>query len=100
MNRVTAAIAQMRERVATLEPDKIARLEEVNAVSSFEHAQYQNQQARAHAMGRLTTAEAQVVYMALGEVGNSENGGWATDTDLATKLVVTKIIGELLGMVA
>jgi len=97
MNRVTAAIAQMRERVATLEPDKVERLEKGNVLDSFEHAQYQNQQARAHATGRLTTEEAQVLYIALGEVGNPSNGGWATGTDLATKLVVTMVIGELLG---
>ena len=97
MNRVTAAIAQMRERVATLEPDKVERLERGNVLDSFEHAQYQNQQARAHATGRLTTEEAQVLYIALGEVGNPSNGGWATGTDLATKLVVTMVIGELLG---
>jgi hypothetical protein len=61
----------------------------------FEHVAYQNAQARAHATGTLTTAEAQTVYIALGEAPSAS--GWAAGTDLATKLVVTELMAELVG---
>lgn len=60
----------------------------------LEHFAFQEAQARAHASGRLTTDEAQIIYMALG-TGSSRNG-WSARTDLATKLIVTEVMTELL----
>jgi hypothetical protein len=66
------------------------------AVEFDEHFAFQQAQARAHVEQRLTTDEAQVVYVALGEVGSQSNGGWAAGTDTATKVAVTLAMGELL----
>lgn len=60
-----------------------------------DHASMQRVQSQAHALGRIPTAEAQVIYIALGEVPAED--GWAAGTDLATKIVVTQALSELLG---
>jgi hypothetical protein len=62
--------------------------------SLAEHFRYQQLQAEAHAMGRLTTAEAQTIYVALGDPPGVN--GWSEVADLATKLVVTEVLMELL----
>lgn len=64
-----------------------------------EFAAFQNLQARAHVLGLLTTAEAQTVYAALGGEAPGANG-WASETDLATKLIVTQVLHELMRAVA
>lgn len=58
-----------------------------------EHYRYQNLQSQAFAMGKLSFPEAQRIYAALGEVPAAD--GWAEGTDLATKLIVTEVLGEL-----
>lgn len=95
-NRLAAHIAGIRERVAALTPEAAATLDAEMAVDFEEHFAYQEAQARAHASGQLTAAEAMIVYVALGEVGSSKNGGWAKDTDTATKVSVTLLMGELI----
>lgn len=97
MNRVAVAIENLRPRVEALDPDKRKGLDDGMAVEFDEHFAYQEAQARAHVMGKITPEEATIIYNALGEVGSESNGGWAKDTDLVTKVVVTKIIGELIG---
>jgi hypothetical protein len=96
MNRIAKAVENARTSLAKLEADKVAKLDANMAVEFDEHFAFQQQQARAHALGRLTTEEAQVIYIALGEVGSSDNGGWAAGTDTATKVAVTLVMGELL----
>jgi hypothetical protein len=73
-------------------------LEDNSRIDFAEHAVFQDTQAWAHASGIISYTEAQIVYQALGEIGNQQNGGWAMGTDLATKLVVQQFIQELLGM--
>src|SRR6266508_3864676 len=75
LNRVAAHIDGVREKVAQLAPEDRAELEDKMAVSFEEHFAFQNAQARAHVTGKLTTDEAQTVYIALGEVGSASNGG-------------------------
>src|SRR3954451_14547242 len=96
MNRVLAAVSQVRERFDALDADAQVALDATMAVEFDEHFAYQEQQARAHASGKLTTDEAQVVYIARGEVGSVANGGWAAGTDTPTKVAVTMLMGELL----
>ena len=96
MNRIEAAIERTMPKVWALDEAKKAALEKNCAITFEEHFAYQNAQARAHAMGILTLEEAQVVYVALGEVGSEANGGWAQGTDTTTNVVVTRMIGELL----
>jgi len=95
-NRVARAIADIRGRLEVLEPEKRTALNETLALENGEHFRFQNLQAEAHAMQKLTTDEALIVYESLGELGDLENGGWASGTDLATKIVVTQLMGELL----
>jgi hypothetical protein len=95
MNRVATAIVAMRPRIADLDDDKRTGLDKAMDVDFGEHFAYQETQARAHVSGKITADEAQIIYAALGETP-SENG-WTEGTDLATKVVVTKIIAELLG---
>ena len=73
-------------------------LEENSRIDFTEHAAFQDTQAWAHASGIISYTEAQIVYNALGEVGDEWNGGWDVGTDLATKLVVQQLMMELLGM--
>jgi hypothetical protein len=57
---------------------------------------YQNEQAAAHAAGRITADESRTIYQALGPQFSHSTGGWAAKTHPATKLIVTKVIAELL----
>lgn len=104
-NRIESAISRLRARLeAGLKPDgtpitgDLGELEAGLALTGLEHFAYQSKQARAHATGKLSTGEAQTIYIALnGELPGS-NGGWAESADLATKIVVTQVIGELAGL--
>ena len=55
----------------------------------------QRLQSTAFAMELLSYDEAQIFYVALGELGSDANGGWAADTDTATKYTCTRF-AELL----
>ena len=74
----------------------LVRLEQSLALESWEHAQYQQHQARAHASGKLTTEEAQTIYIALGEAMSTKNGGWKSHVKLPLKLAITQTMEELL----
>jgi len=73
----------------------LIELDEGMALESWEHAQYQQHQARAHASGTLTTEEAQTIYIALGEAMSTENGGWQSHVKLPLKLAITQTMEEL-----
>lgn len=94
-NRLTRRYAVVKERFAALDPEAQAKLDSEMDVTFEEHFAYQQEQARAHASGILETDEALIVYAALGEVGDPENGGWSEGTDTPTKIVVTLLMGEL-----
>ena len=96
MNRVAQHIESLRPRIDALEPDARAKLDADMDVVPGEHFAYQEAQAHAHAGGRITAAEAMIVYRALGEHGSTKNGGWAAGTDLATKVTVTLLMGQLI----
>lgn len=96
MNRVSAHIAMIQQRVDGLAPDARTKLDTDMDIEPTEHFAFQEEQARAHAMGKLAPDEAMIVYVALGEIQYSGNGGWAKGTSLATKVSVTLLMGELL----
>ena len=75
-------------------------LEGTQGIGFQEHAAYQTAQSSAFASEKLTMDEAYTVYLALGESWNDSNEGWARGTDLATKVTVTRLMGELLGVTA
>ena len=89
-NRVAAAIERVRGNPG------LDKLQGTMAIDFQEHVAYQNAQAQAHASGKLTLEEAHIAYRALGELHNDGNEGWAAGTDLATKVVVTQLMGELI----
>lgn len=95
MNRLASHIDSLRPRVAALDPDAAAKLDAEMAIEPFEHFQFQEEQARAHASGKLTADEAMIVYTALGEAQSESNGGWQPDVDTATKVSITLLMGEL-----
>jgi hypothetical protein len=97
-NRLTRSYEQVKERFEALDPEAQASLDREMAVSFEEHFSFQETQAWAHVSGILDTDEAQIVYVALGEVGDPGNGGWASETDTPTKVVVTLLMGQLLKM--
>lgn len=94
--RLTQAIDQSREKIAAADPEQMKSLDKTMAVDFEEHFKFQELQAFFHASGRLDINAAQIIYNALGEVGSPDNGGWTHGTDLATKVVVTQLMGELL----
>lgn len=104
-NRLLTRIAKARDcltrgvRIDTGEPlpadFDAAGLERSMDNTLAEFAAFQGLQSRAHLMGVLTTAEAQTIYVALGGEAPAANG-WASDTDLATKLIVTQVLHELM----
>lgn len=89
-NRIAMAIGKLQNH------PKLGELADEMAITFQEHYGYQNAQAKAHAMGSLTLEEAQIIYTALGEGYTESNGGWAHGVDLATKVVVTRVMGELI----
>ncbi|HEU5112107.1 MAG TPA: hypothetical protein VFU96_02250 [Acidimicrobiia bacterium] len=97
-NRVDTARIKVQERIDRLSDDARAKLESTTDITFDEHFQFQETQARFHAMEIINQEEALIVYGALGEVGSQENGGWAEGTDLATKIVVTQLMAELLAL--
>jgi len=99
MNRFTQAIDRTRTKIEAIDDsEKLAELDTSLNIDFEEHFEFQQTQARAHAMGKITADEAQVLYMALGESCSTTNGGWAKSADLATKVIVTQVISELLQM--
>lgn len=102
MNRILEAIERTRAPLSEgkgldgnpIDPQALKRLDKSLNNTLAEHFTYQQTQARAHAMGRITTEEAQTIYMALGDPPAAN--GWASGTDLATKVVITEVMAELL----
>jgi hypothetical protein len=96
IDRLTAAIEAVRVKLAAIGPVKAADLDTAMALTFEDHFSFQELQARAHVEQQLSTDAAQLIYVALGEVGSDANGGWSASADTATKVVVTQLMGELL----
>jgi hypothetical protein len=101
-NRVLAMIEKRRGQIASgVKPDgspitaDLAELEKSLDNSLVEVFTYQNLKSRAQLAGLLNTDEAMTIYAALGREAPGPNG-WAPDADLATKVVVTGLMGELI----
>lgn len=103
-NRIAKAIENLREQIATgLKPDgtpmgDLEKLDASLAIDIGELFAFQEAKSRAQVMGVLTVDEAMTIYAALGgEFGGVDsNGGWDSSADLATKVVVTQLMGELI----
>jgi len=95
-NRITKQRDAVHERFAAFDAELQAGLDDNLAITFEEHFTFQNMQVQAHVAGILTADEAQLVYIALGEVGSIDNGGWSAGTSTVMKVVVTKLMHELL----
>ena len=92
-------IAQAIERCRAINPPAILDgLAEKLALTFEEFVAYQQTQAIAYSKGVLRLHEANLIHSALGDSWSPSNGGWASGTDAATKVVVTKALGELAGI--
>jgi len=94
-NRVEDNIDKLR-RAFLANPSLAEKVEGIFTLSFEEHFAYQTVQSHAFASGVLTLEEAHTVYTSMGEMHTETNDGWAEGTDLATKMVVTALIGALM----
>jgi len=106
-NRIDAAIGRQQGRIDKLiasgvdlkgNPIEVSleNLDKTMALTARDHADFQGRQARAAAMGKLNTDESLTICAALGESHNPDNGGWEYGVNLATKIIITQMISELL----
>jgi hypothetical protein len=111
-NRIDAAIERQQARIDALieggvdlkgQPiaPSLANMDATMALTVKDHADFQSHQSRAAAMGKINTDEALTIYAALGEYHNTDNGGWQDGVTLATKVIITQVVSDLLsGVVA
>lgn len=95
-NRITKALDDIRSRCDALPAEDLANLDRDMRLEFVEHFAYQNAQAAAHAAGRISTDEAQLIYAALGEGFNESNGGWRAGISTAEKVTINLAIGDIL----
>ena len=106
-NRIADAIGRQQERIdklvksgVDLQGKPIAatleKLDESFSLSAADHAAFQTRQVKANATGRINTDEALLIYNALGEWADEDNGGWQAGVGIAAKVVITQIMQELL----
>lgn len=72
------------------------RLDDGLAIDFHEHSAWHMAKSLAHSHGHISLDEAHTIYRALGDSWNPTNGGWARHTDTAAKVVITRVIGQLL----
>lgn len=96
--RLLASIEKIQERLDELDDATLKSNEKTADITFQEHFDFQQLQAEMHSSGVLTPGAAQIVYIALGDSFTETNGGWAKGTKLATKIVVTKLMAELLNL--
>lgn len=106
-NRIDKAIGRQQGRIDALIKSgvdlkgnpigaSLENMENTMALSVKDHVDFQNQQVGANAVGKLNSDEALTIYNALGEYHNDANGGWQDGVTLATKVIVTQVVSELL----
>lgn len=101
-NRILAAAERMRAAIQSGQKldgsgpitGDLTALEQDQNLSHMEWFAFQNAQAAAHASGKLTTDEAMTIYTALGGEVMPVNG-WSSGVDLALKLTIYSVCGQL-----
>ena len=82
------AIPIVAAELAKLPAEQLERIEDTCSITFEDHFSFQTAQSLAFADQRISQDDALTIYGALGEQGDSSNGGWASGTDLATKVLV------------
>lgn len=95
---VDRAIASFGPRIEALDAKARKDLEDGMAIDDRDRFEYQQTQSAMFAAGRIDAATAQYLYMKIGESGSASNGGWPEGTTLVDKVVVTKLVAELVEM--
>ena len=101
MNRIAEAIEATEAKISELDGVGVngKPLSDLDTDLQFdEFCAFQNAQSRAFAGGKIGMDEAQLLYRSLGGEMHHDGDGWPTDTSLATKIVVTKVCAELMGL--
>lgn len=93
-DRIFDAMANCRLK---LDVGAAANLDDTLDIDFHEHSAYHIAKSIAQANGTISTDEAWTVAMNLGNVWAPDNGGWARRADTAAKIVITKLIGRILG---
>lgn len=102
MNRIQASILATRAKVDALngvgkDGTPLSAVDAKMALTLEEFTYFHNIQAMGYATGKLSQEEANTIYRLLGgESYHKSNGGWAPEADLAAKMVVTRVIAELI----
>ena len=91
--RFDKAITNKDDQVARLSSDQRQELEGKLNADDMEMIAYQNWQTEAHAMGLLTTEEAQFLYFSLG--GENPSASAWNKLDLPKKIFITQLMGEI-----
>lgn len=95
--KVNRMINEVRGKLSFLGNAKYKELNDNMAITFEEHFSFQNLKSEAQVTELITPDAAMIFYVALGEVHNSDvNGGWTQGTDLATKIITTQFMSELL----
>lgn len=94
MGALAKAKELVEQRLTDVPDEKREALEMALTNSMEEHFRFQQLQSQYHAMGKLSTEDAMFIYAALGEAPADD--GWASGTDLATKVVVTEAMTMIL----
>jgi hypothetical protein len=89
-------LGQVASKVDALEPDAREKLDKAMDIEFMEHFCFQEEKSKAVASELLSVEVGHRIYMALGSLHTEGNGGWAKDTNLATKCLVTQLMHELL----
>jgi hypothetical protein len=95
-NRIQERIRQLEARIKSgeIEQGKLDELDKQLATEAADLIEYQNLQAQAYASGKLSFAEADLIYRALGRESPS-TATW-DNLPLATRVAITQVMAELL----
>ncbi len=103
MNRIQDAIDTLDTRIkgmggVGLNGTSLEDFETKMNLAFDEFIAFQNTQSQAFAGGKISFDESNLVYRGLGGEMYHEGDGWPKDTSLATKVIITKICSELMGI--
>lgn len=95
-NRLEARIATLQARIdsGTIPGDKLTDLESSLATDTMDLVEYQNLQSQAHAAGKITFDEAQLLYKLLG--GQAPSAQHWDKLSIAERVAITQMMSELL----
>lgn len=95
--RMERARGSAESLIARISPGRRHLLNDGFALSVAEHEHLRTVVSRGRDDEVVTSCAAGEIADALGDSYNEQNGGWADDADLVTKVAVTSVVVEMLG---